>query len=370
MALDFAPRNQRACMNVLILGAGASYATHRLPVASNALSQWEQAIRHNCRLLAYALDMWLGTAWRETDLEAAWNRIDAAWKERAAGALPAVPDLNTSQRRSMWKIAFEVAAAEPQDPNYYRSQLEWARNQGYSAEQFLAVAAGWELRRLIQQTFVVPVKTDRRSPYDRLLRELHPSTVISFNYDTLLEQCLDRAAWSYSAFSRGSSRITVLKPHGSVSWTHRLPIIHQSAEQVHLDVTLAPEALGYRGGWLEQNLVIGLREKIEHTPHERSPVILTLFRDILGACETALASATEVWIVGYRFAPADTSYLEVLTRSLTARTEPPSLRVISHGDPDDLLPRIRDLFGFSVENRIPHCFCGFEIWADHGFCSE
>lgn len=358
-------------MNVLILGAGASYATHRLPVARNALSEWERAIRDNCKLLAFALDVWLGPTWSETDLEKAWNRIDIAWKERAAGSSGlAVPDLSTSQRRRVWQLAFEAEVAEPRDPNYYRTQLQWARNQGYSTEQFLAVAAGWELRRLIQQKLAVAVEPDFRRPYERLLRELQPTAVISFNYDTLLEQCLDPGAWSYSAFSGGSHCTTVLKPHGSVNWTHRFPVFHGLAEQVHLDVTLTPEAMGYEGGWLAQNLVIGLREKIEHTPDEESLVIRTLFRDILGACERVLATARKLWIVGYRFAPADTSFLEVLARSLVGRKELTSLSIINRDDPEASLRRIRDLFGPRAEDRIPCCFCGFEIWADRGFCSE
>lgn len=352
-------------MNVLIVGAGASYATHRLPVAGQALSKWSHTIQEQHKLLAFALDTWV-SGWPEKNLEEAWTQIDVAWKERAAGASQfAVRDLTDSQRRKVWRLAFEAKAVEAPEPNYYRTQLEWAQTQGYSTEQFLTVVAGWELRRLIQQEFDVTIKHESRGPYERLLRELQPTKVISFNYDTLLEQCLEQGTWTYSVLEEESHQILILKPHGSVNWTHHLSRTRGLTDQVSFDTTLSPEDMGYRGGWLVQNLVIGLRDKIEHTPAERSPILRTLFLGILMACERVLVDAEKIWVVGYRFAAADTSFLDVLARSLARRARPPSLSVISRDQNE--LQRIQDLFTLTVEHRISHCFCGLEIWDKHGF---
>lgn len=134
-------------MNILILGAGASYATHRLPIANQALRVWEPTIRKQRKLLAFVLRVWVGSDWPQADLEEAWTRIDVAWKERAGGASRfAVRELTDSERRNVRQLAREVVEP-PGYPNYYRSQLVWARD--YSPEQFLSVVAGWELRRLI-----------------------------------------------------------------------------------------------------------------------------------------------------------------------------------------------------------------------------
>lgn len=71
-------------MNVLIVGAGASRATHLLPIARKALQVWEPNTREHHRLLAFALEKWEGSGWREVDLEEAWKGIDVAWKDRVA----------------------------------------------------------------------------------------------------------------------------------------------------------------------------------------------------------------------------------------------------------------------------------------------
>lgn len=226
----------------------------------------------------------------------------------------------------------------------------------------------------------MPVKLGSCGPYERLLRDLQPTTVISFNYDTLLEQYLDleRRAWTYEALPTGSYPISILKPHGSVNWMYRRRGTHRVQEEVNFCTILSLEGMGYcRGRWLVQNLVVGLRDKIEHTPQEESPGIRRVFRKILGACERALTDAEEVWIVGYRFASADTSFLEILAHSRTCRAKPPLLRVIDFVDPAspkrlqqilEKLRRIRDLFGLPGKARFPYCFCGFEQWANHAFC--
>ncbi len=351
----------RPNMNVLIIGAGASNAIGGLPTAFTALKAWQADILGNYRLLAFALEGWLGENWPNTNLEAAWTRIDLAWKERAAGAQGLeVPDLTHAQRQEVWRRAFEAAAAEAPGPAYYQTQIQGARDLGHSTEQFLSIAAGWELRRLIQEKFVLPVGDSGRKLYAEVLQQARPDAVISFNYDTLLEQCLPGDSWTYTAAELDRRRTPVLKPHGSVNWVHRHPRITGPAEEIEFQVTLQADAMGYHGNWLVQNAVIGLRAKIEHTPAESSPAIRTLFRGILNRCEEVLAVTDRVWIVGYRIAPADTGFLDVLARALAQRHAPPQVSVIGHGNPEDLLPHIRDVFALPAGLAVDRCFHGLE----------
>jgi hypothetical protein len=76
----------------------------------------------------------------------------------------AVRDLTDAERRYVWQQAFHAADAEPQEPAYYRPQIQGAREFGHSTEQFLSVVAGWELRRLVQETFVVDVTEAGEAP--------------------------------------------------------------------------------------------------------------------------------------------------------------------------------------------------------------
>src|SRR5262249_13189605 len=152
--------------------------------------------------------------------------------------------------------------------------------------------------------------------YRHLLERVRPAAIISFNYDTLVEQCLPPDTWTYVASDIVSGRIVVLKPHGSVNWTHRYPRIAGGGEQIELGVTFHPDVMGYRANWLVQNAVIGLRTKLEHTAAEASAAIRGRFREILIRCEDILAAAQRICVVGYRFAAADTGFLDMLARAI------------------------------------------------------
>ncbi len=355
-------------MNVLIVGAGASRAASGLPTALTALGTWQARIREHYPLLGFSLEAWVGNNWPTEDLETAWTKIDLAWKERVVGSSNlAARDLTDVERRHVWQHAFRAADAEPPEPVYYRPQIQGARDLGHSTEQFLSVVAGWELRRLVQQTFVVNVTGAGRKLYRHLLERARPAAIISFNYDTLVEQCLPPDAWTYVASEVDPGRILVLKPHGSVNWIHRYPRIVGAAEQIDYGVTLPPDAMGYRANWLVQNAVIGLRTKLEHTAAEGSAAIRSRFREILMRCEDVLATAERICVVGYRFAAADTGFLDMLARAVARRRALGEMSVIGSGNPDHLLPRIRDLFAFPADQPIGQCFHGLEVWAAHGF---
>jgi hypothetical protein len=152
------------------------------------LGEYEELIRDEYPILTLALEKWVGREWSTANLEAAWTSIDLEWKERSRGSRRVfVADLTDSERHEFWCLVTAAAEAEADEPSYYRRQISWARDTGRSSEEFLSVAAGWDLRRLIQRCFRVDLTAEARQMYETLLQRLNPDTLISFNYDTLLE---------------------------------------------------------------------------------------------------------------------------------------------------------------------------------------
>lgn len=357
---------------VLILGAGASYATHDIPIANEALSAWKSKIRREHKLLGLALKTWIGSSWPTENLEIAWTRIDNAWKERSSrGASPSTRDLTGPERKQVLRLARETAAGEPHYPNYYRTQLQCFTSWSY--EQFLSVAAGWELLRLLQREMTASRRVCR-TPYEQLFQRLGPTTVISFNYDTLAERCFPSGSWGYPGLSKRWYRIRVLKPHGSVNWTRRN--VGQPGDSVRGvdDPPISPADMGYtKKDGLVQPMLIGLRTKIEHTTEEISPKIRRMFKHLLQSCEEAMQDASQVWIVGYSFPDADISFREVVGKAIARRCrralQAPDVRVVSKGLPEPLLLKIADALNLPKGHQIPYCFCGLKAWEAHHFCN-
>src|SRR5947208_1246407 len=105
-------------MNVIIFGAGASFATHALPMTLQALQSWRTTIEQAHPLLALALD-WIAPNWRDAgvNLEEAWQWIDIAWKERELLGIPfRVEPLNLAQRREVWELAEAAQRREEGEP--------------------------------------------------------------------------------------------------------------------------------------------------------------------------------------------------------------------------------------------------------------
>jgi hypothetical protein len=351
---------------VVLLGAGASMATHSLPGAIGALRSWRKKIPNAFPLLRLALEKWVGPDWVERNLEEAWGRIDVARNERlgATSSASSTEDLSLEERARVWTLVRAAAQNERDNPSYYRMQ---ARRGDLSAEQLLSVVAGWNLRSLIQQEFSPRLVPEKGHPYGAMLDRIQPSAVISFNYDTLFEQFMDVAGrrWTYEA-DVTTDRVLVLKPHGAVNWTHVVTGSPDFGDRV-LGLQLRSEDMGYQsshGGdpWLFQNLVVGLRPKWEHGSAERSVNLSIHFASILKACQRELASADALWVIGYGFPRADTTFMDVIARAIAGRSAP-AVRVITKqsADTPELLERLRGLFARKAVLN-PY-LKGFEEWA-------
>jgi SIR2-like domain len=360
--------------HVVIFGAGASFATHRAPLTATALQTWTHSIDKEHKLLGLALD-WTVPGWRNArvNLETAWRTIDLAWNERQMmGIRQSVEPLDAAQRLRVWQLARAEQDRERAEPFYYRTQIAGARRDQWSTEQFLSAAAGWELRRLIQEKLAICRNPSWSTPYVRVLGALgldSRDSVVSFNYDTLVEQCLDRdhKHWTYDIQS-GLRRIAVLKPHGSVNWTQ---VIDGKGDHIRLGLQLPPRRMGYKGGRLIQNLVVGLRDKTEHTQAESSDKVRSHFQVILDACEAALRTSRRLFVVGYSFPRADTTFLDVVTKASASRPAGSlSLTIISKGYLTPGLSYIRDLFGPAINEPVVYCPHGFDAWKTHHPCES
>ena len=97
-------------------------------------------------------------------------------------------------------------------------------------------------RRAIQRVLIDKTPADPPSLYRNFAKHLSPNDVVlTFNYDTLLEQCLDSIGKSYTLTPEwwltrgtpgsGQEHIDLLKLHGSVDWYDRK--YHDDTVQIH-----------------------------------------------------------------------------------------------------------------------------------------
>ena len=324
------------------------------------------------KLLGLALDVWIGPDWETENLEVAWMKIDDICNECfIPGSRPPTGELGQRERLLVERYVDEAIARESELPNYYRTQAGFQRT--WSTKQFLSVVAGWELLCLLQEKVAFP-GDGFREPHEKVVKRLDPTTVISFNYDTLFEGCLPASSWGYPGLTVGSFRSNVLKLHGSVNWTRESVDGPGDSVRSVDDPPIRTAEMGYTDKGLVQPMLIGLRTKIEHTAYEASPRIRELFLGLLQLSRQALESASTIWVIGYSFPPADTTFQELLRSAMTTRlektTEPPRLCVVSKDSPDRVLARLRELFRLPIGHSVDACFCGFSEWANHGFCQS
>ncbi len=120
-----------------------------------------------------------------------------------------------------------------------------------------------------------------------------------------------------------------------------------------------------------QNLVVGLREKTEHTWAEPADAIREHFQRILDACEVALREAQRVFVVGYSFPEPDTTFLDVVAKACASRADRSlSVVVIDRARPWGARrqrARLREFLGPTA--RIDYCPHGFEAWGRKHACA-
>lgn len=198
---------------------------------------------------------------------------------------------------------------------------------------------------------------------------LGTDTVITFNWDTLLERALLNKgrwhpAWGYGSAVRNTFRyaaqqtpkalkkhVTVLKLHGSINWlaveNERVITKTLSPDGQFDGVVMMPPKMLKREIWGEEPT----EDKTEPlrgnwAVHERG-----LYRKIWREAEEHLVRAKQLIFIGYSFPAADTSVFGLLRRSLaiakTKRGEHPEIFIV---DPNaaQLAERVQQSFQIEV----------------------
>ncbi len=136
---------------------------------------------------------------------------------------------------------------------------------------------------------------------------LSRDAVVSFNYDTVMEESIPNHRWHYHGVAPQHQGWPVLKPHGSVNWTADGQIISVDSAPA-TPVIVAPThlkfvgGLGSSAGYLNQH-----------------PVIQKIWREM----ERQMQLARVLVFVGYSFPPADLYFSSVLRTVIAARSATP-----------------------------------------------
>ncbi len=178
------------------------------------------------------------------------------------------------------------------------------------------------------------VRLDFRSSeaklYEGYLRQLYQQsrslTIVTFNYDTVVEQALDRIGLDYSYgpgkvvrfvddsrqkhLDKHGEDVRILKLHGSVNWG-----ICRACDEAPRGADLINAV---EGSYVPpRNLSCQFCEKPYLLPSIVPPVLtkgtaLQPFEEIWKSARKALSRAREVVVVGYSLPPADTQALDLI----------------------------------------------------------
>ena len=157
--------------------------------------------------------------------------------------------------------------------------------------------------------YVGSTEQEKWSSYFRWAKAIRPTdTIISFNYDRVLENLFEKIGNAFvklpsSSPSEGKDRCGILKLHGSVAWRKTLPggTIGQSADPVFALTTIAAE------------------EIVMATPGPTKAATVTHdLSQLWDHAEWALNAADAIVFLGYRFPETDAHARERLLGAIKA----------------------------------------------------
>lgn len=156
--------------------------------------------------------------------------------------------------------------------------------------------------------------------------------VVSFNYDTVLEDSLPHSyAWAYEGIEEPLDGLPVLKPHGSINWAHREGAPIEVQDNPPKPVIVAPTHLKFvatansatdTAGYLDQSQQVA---------------------SIWARMESRMRQARALVFIGYSFPVADLYFSSVLRSVLADRDTDPDI-VVVNPDAVALSDRLRKRF--------------------------
>lgn len=254
------------------------------------------------------------------DLEEFWVRMDKDYNKEI--------QMNPEEEKHFEDIFLESKefSVNPDIKDYYDLY-----NSGSTASKRVLVAAGFELKCLIQDVL-------GKGPTERdLLEEFwhivdRPLAILTFNYDLFVEHTLP---WSYSYDNQKNNNLSeIIKLHGSVNWYHHkfcdrygqnqfLWADNQEGLSISPQLDFKPVSAFYDSQYLHLRdpLMIGLREKREFSGEEKASTVRNFFTNLLKRSQKLLKEAECVLVIGFSFSKADDYLWDNLSYEATGNSK-------------------------------------------------
>lgn len=284
---------------VIWLGAGASYGS-QLKTRAKAPPLTQTFFKDSSVQVLMPLYPVLTGVWqafgRPSDLESFWQDLDKGFD--SPNSLPScnIDDLVERLRQSV-----TLLYATEERRNYYHYYLDRLSVDPPANYKKAVAVAGWELKLLL-------IDLLNQVDWDLTLHQhlfgsvRGPFSLVTFNYDTIAEQALERIGFGFTYEEPRNGCVVVSKPHGSIQWNWRKP----SNEFFKLRTKTSQSAFGItRDDVFQDPLMIGLRTKRELTGEDTSEAVNRFWSEPLAQARTLLQDARRVIVVGFAFQEAD-----------------------------------------------------------------
>lgn len=287
---------------LLIVGAGLSHGSLGLPADKDFLDRTINKIQSNC-FLDLALNKLYpqrGEHWKNYRLEIVWSEIFSNSENPKVILLP-------NEIETIYNHLRNSAAKElnKQCKGYY-SFFQYEDDENKTPYEYLFKFAEWELTKLVHETYNQILAEDKKGIYRTLLdycKGLNDDLeIISFNYDTLLEQALGN--YYYEGFEFDDSNevkgTKIIKPHGSVNWLHKINLNSQRQGGLFYRGSYSFSDFGYEKGYFCTPGIVGLIDKKQEFQDLKNP-----FLNIVAAMRRSVEEADRIVIIGYAFPSGD-----------------------------------------------------------------
>lgn len=317
---------------LLIIGAGCSAGSASLPTDKDFLYQKYSEIEKEYFLKKGIDKLYpfgganpdvLVEHWRQYRLEIVWSEIDANYNSPKFILKPnEIEEIYSTLKR----LAEEELRGNLESKYYSVYQYQDPTNR--TPYQYLFMFAGWELKKIIYKTYTQILKEEQKKLYEKLIefcvRESDCVEIISFNYDTLIEQALER--YHYEVIDNPKKDgIKIIKPHGSVNWLQIDKPSNQSQNIISCDKPLDLIHMGYKETGFFQPALVGLIDRKPEYEIDRG-----IYKSLGIAIEHSLMDADRVVVVGYSFPSGDRHIKGILKEAkvqMKFHNKPPLKRI-------------------------------------------
>ncbi len=319
--------------SLLIVGAGLSVEPCGFPVDKNFLSESNEGIKNAPQpFLNWALNRLYGNVisdqrsifdetwdWQAQRLETVWSEIDANFNSPKF-------IINDAEIEAIKDELIKLAQSEIRDSKvfhyYYYYSFEGIRN--LTPYEMLFLFAGWKLRGLILEIFgrkrFGSLNADHQTMYriliDKIFRGATKKTVISFNYDVILDEAIEGRKYLGIKRINDEGLIDFIKPHGSINWYQEHDVrIRELQDPVSI------EEIGFKEGRLYQHSIIPPVDRKREFTHEEFPgVVKQVYAyNLTGEVKQALLEADAITIIGYSFPVGDQHIRSIMTEVFRLR---------------------------------------------------